>query len=152
MLPRRSRSAILVAHQSVNYAATHLGSHGPKLAFLLALFFILMSIVPRCFQHQTIGAVDRRLRRCSCRNLHHNRMPYLGYEYESRADVQFRSWRSHLDVTVDLFCRAASRNVVDGGVYRRLNVRRPVACAKPYILQQQALHLPIALELNNKGD
>ena len=58
--------------------------------------------------------MDRRVRRGPCRNLHNDRVPNFGHEYEPRADVQFRSGRTYLDVTVDLFRRAASRNVVGG--------------------------------------
>ena len=107
----------LVAHQSVNYAATLPGPHGRALAFFaeFLISFILMSDRSRGFQHETIGTVDRGDSRCSCRNLHNDRVANFGHEYEPRADVQFCSWRSYLDVTVDLFRRAASRNVAGGG-------------------------------------
>ncbi len=59
--------------------------------------------------------MDRHVRRCASRNLHNDRIADLRYEHEPCANVQFRVWRTHLDVTLDLFHRAAIGNVAGCG-------------------------------------
>jgi len=66
-------------------------------------------------QHETIGTVDRNVRRCSRRDLHHDRVAHFGHEHESCTDLEFRSWGTDLDDALGLFCRAACRDVAGGG-------------------------------------
>ena len=89
--------------------------------------------------------MDRNVRRLSRRNLHNYRVANFGHEYESRADLEFRSWRTGLDVSLDLFCRAASGNAAgcgslpttEHGARNRLREAAPP--------QQPALHLSVQL-------
>ena len=102
----------LIAHQSVNYAATVPGRGGALHSLCRRSSDHVHPDVggPNNFQPHATKPLDRTLCRSPRRDLHHLGVANLRYEHEPGAHFQFGFSRKYLDVALDLFHSAAYRN------------------------------------------
>ena len=122
----------LVAHQSVNYAATLPGPHGPRVAFFaeVLISFILMSIVLAVSNTKRLarwtgvfaGALVATYITIESPISGMSMNPARTFSSAVGAHIWMSLWIYFLAPPLGMLLAAE--------VYRRLNVRRPIACAK----------------------